>query len=664
MRNVPSLILVNPLGSDDAQRIGLSIQEYPIGSIVTVNDFAAVTLIRTGYALAYGTGEDVLLTGDAPPNDSIGTDGQWYLDTQSEVLWGPKTSGYWPNDPIRPDRGVAHFEVDADGHLQMTYTTGTTVDLGRIRFEARGPWQPQTAYEVDDLVTADNSVFRVTVAHTSGDVPPTRDDPGPDLELWVGYPDVPTATTTDPGAIVISGDLAGTWDNITVPALATLADADTAETQARADADTAEATARQQADALLIPLTQKGVAGGVATLDAGGLIPTGQLPALAISDVFTVDNEAEMLALTAQVGDVAIRTDGAGTFILAVEPASTLDNWKQLAAAAGSGPGGTGSDQGTISVEGADGSVPFAIDITSNWGVTDAGAVYYDPAGAATADAGLLVPDPDRNGFAIFRPGGPWPTEDTRVAGLMGQAANGSVPASKIRAALDARWSVYWGAGTVFPVNAALKTGDTFQHTNWGLHFYNGTTWRQRGRHELTDAQRVALPTAGLYAGYQVFCTDTGFSWQWSGTKWGLTGDPKPTGQLFGTGNATIPNSAYTTVPLTLPQWTVGMTTAADGRLTALVPGLYECSGVLLFSGASGGRRYAGIYKNGALYSQSQNRSDPNTVNTHVVSTATITIPLAVGDYVQLAGFQDTGGGLTSDMSQAFLQATWTGPLP
>ena len=513
MRNVPSLILVNPLGSDDAQRIGLSIQEYPIGSIVTVNDFAAVTLIRTGYALAYGTGEDVLLEGDAPPNDSIGTDGQWYLDTQAEVLWGPKTGGYWPNDPIRPDRGVAHFEVDADGHLQMTYSTGTTVDLGRIRFEARGAWQPQTAYAVDDLVTADNSVFRVTVDHTSGDVPPTRDAPGPDLELWVGYPDVPNATTTTPGAILISGDLAGTWDAITVPGLAAEA---TARDEAISTAVGNEATARQQADALLIPLTQKGAAGGVATLDSGGLIPTGQLPALAISDVFSPASEAEMLALVAQRGDVAIRTDGAGTFILAVEPATVLDNWKKLAATAGSGTGGTGSDQGSISVEGADGSAPFAIDIASNWGVTDAGDVYYDPAGAASADAGLLVPDPDRNGFAIFRPGGPWPTEDNRVATLIGQAANGAVPASAIRAALDARWSVHWGNGTVFPTDPAVKGGDSYRHTNWGLHFYSNGAWRQRGPHELTNAQRLALVTAGLYSGFRVFETDTGRTYLWN----------------------------------------------------------------------------------------------------------------------------------------------------
>lgn len=37
-----------------------------------------------------------------------------------------------------------------------------------------------------------------------------------------------------------------------------------------------------------------------------------------------------MLALTAQVGDVAIRTDTSNTYILSAEPATTLGNWKAL----------------------------------------------------------------------------------------------------------------------------------------------------------------------------------------------------------------------------------------------------------------------------------------------------------------------------------------------
>lgn len=75
---------------------------------------------------------------------------------------------------------------------------------------------------------------------------------------------------------------------------------------------------------------QKAAVNGLATLDAGGKIPTAQLPNLAITDTFVVANQAAMLALTAEVGDVAVRTDVNRTFILRVTPASTLSNWQEM----------------------------------------------------------------------------------------------------------------------------------------------------------------------------------------------------------------------------------------------------------------------------------------------------------------------------------------------
>jgi hypothetical protein len=80
----------------------------------------------------------------------------------------------------------------------------------------------------------------------------------------------------------------------------------------------------------LVTTAQKGAANGVATLDASALIPQNQLPALAITSTFVVNSQAAMLALTAQEGDVAVRTDISTTFILTASPASTLGNWQQL----------------------------------------------------------------------------------------------------------------------------------------------------------------------------------------------------------------------------------------------------------------------------------------------------------------------------------------------
>lgn len=70
--------------------------------------------------------------------------------------------------------------------------------------------------------------------------------------------------------------------------------------------------------------------GKVATLDAGGKILADQIPSIAISDTYTVASESAMLALPANKGDVAIRSDIDQSFILSAEPASTLSNWKEL----------------------------------------------------------------------------------------------------------------------------------------------------------------------------------------------------------------------------------------------------------------------------------------------------------------------------------------------
>jgi len=71
-------------------------------------------------------------------------------------------------------------------------------------------------------------------------------------------------------------------------------------------------------------------AGEIPILDENGKLNTSVLPALAITEVNTVASQSAMLALTAQVGDVAIRTDENKTYILSAEPASTLANWVEL----------------------------------------------------------------------------------------------------------------------------------------------------------------------------------------------------------------------------------------------------------------------------------------------------------------------------------------------
>ena len=70
--------------------------------------------------------------------------------------------------------------------------------------------------------------------------------------------------------------------------------------------------------------------GNVPVIGEEGKLDTAILPSLAITEVTVVDSEEAMLALTAQPGDVAVRTDANETYMLAQEPATEAKNWIKI----------------------------------------------------------------------------------------------------------------------------------------------------------------------------------------------------------------------------------------------------------------------------------------------------------------------------------------------
>ena len=130
-----------------------------------------------------------------------------------------------------------------------------------------------------------------------------------------------TGNVTAVGTLAASGVTAGTYTKLTVDA------------KGRATAGT-QLTSSDVTTALgYTPASSAsaGAPGGAATLDANGKLSAAQVPAIAISDTFVIASQAAMLALsTAEVGDIAVRTDLSKTFILKTAGASTLANWQEL----------------------------------------------------------------------------------------------------------------------------------------------------------------------------------------------------------------------------------------------------------------------------------------------------------------------------------------------
>lgn len=86
-----------------------------------------------------------------------------------------------------------------------------------------------------------------------------------------------------------------------------------------------------QTNAALLGVIGRGQPNGTASLGADGMLPTSQIPAVAYGTVYPAASQAAMLALPATGGDVAARTDGAGSFMLKRNgnPA-TLADWVLL----------------------------------------------------------------------------------------------------------------------------------------------------------------------------------------------------------------------------------------------------------------------------------------------------------------------------------------------
>ena len=186
-----------------------------------------------------------------------------------------------------------------------------------------------------------------------------------------------TVAINNAGAMALnaSGATAGTYTKVTVNNKGVV----TAGANLAAS-DIPSITLSKVSDAGTAASKNTGTASGnVPVLDSNGKLDTAVLPALAISETFTATNQAAMLALNAQQGDVCIRTDQSKSYILSASPASTLANWKELVSPANA----------ISSVNGKTGAVTL-----TTTDVTEGNNLYYtqdrfNTAFAAKASTGL-----------------------------------------------------------------------------------------------------------------------------------------------------------------------------------------------------------------------------------------------------------------------------------
>lgn len=122
---------------------------------------------------------------------------------------------------------------------------------------------------------------------------------------------------------------------------------------------------------------QLAVANGVATLGSDGKLLLAQRPPIDLIDVWPAANQAAMLALTATVGDFAVRTDNGLVYVLQSTPATTLANWLVLSTPAP--VSSVNTKVGTVVLVPADiGAVPTGRLVSTNGLATGGGSLAAD----------------------------------------------------------------------------------------------------------------------------------------------------------------------------------------------------------------------------------------------------------------------------------------------
>jgi len=244
-------------------------------------------------------------------------------------------------------------------------------------------WASGTAYKLNDFVVYDNAIYRCNTAHTSttsfddakwdrigdclwsyngNDIIPVGNGHG--AEMLSGVEDWGTGVTYLKNQLVLKDSklyVCAEEHTATTFADDVTAGKWTEVSGSNGALDTMSATTKGGAklgSCLLmsgdvLSVDTGTTAGKIVKVGTDGKIDSSILPPIAIGNTFVCTSEADMLALTATVGDICVRSDESETYILQNDGASTLANWIKLATPT-SGVTSVNSKTGTVTLKASD----------------------------------------------------------------------------------------------------------------------------------------------------------------------------------------------------------------------------------------------------------------------------------------------------------------------
>lgn len=284
-----------------------------------------------------------ILQGTTAPESGTGSQGDWFIDTATWDIYEKTSSTVW---------SLRGNIKGAKGDTGNTGATGpaNTLSVGTVSASAPGS---------TPVVTIDGTAPIQTISFTlpRGDVGPVG--PAPNLTaaatlLAAGSAPTAAISGTNPNYTLTlgipkgdKGDIGAQWlTGASAPAGGTGVIGDfylvtgvtgTGDVYKKTDSATwtLQGNIRGQAGTGNVNSINSVLPDGQGNVvltwsNFSGTIPASALPSLATVETYTVASQAAMLALSAQRGDVAIRTDIEETFMLSGDDPAILGNWTQL----------------------------------------------------------------------------------------------------------------------------------------------------------------------------------------------------------------------------------------------------------------------------------------------------------------------------------------------
>jgi hypothetical protein len=308
--------------------------------------------------------------------------------------------------------GVVQSDINNNSNGYVV-VIGTVLGLNTSSYTAgQVLWlSPTTAggYTTTKPVAPNHAVYVgiVTLAATQGTI---------EVKIQNGYEleeihDVLITSKTDNDGLIYESS-SGLWKNKQITkAMVGLANVDNTS-----DANKPISTATQTALNLKENTANKNTANGYAGLGSDGKLISSQLPAITITDTFVVGSQSAMLALTAETGDVAVRTDINKSFILKGTSAGTLADWQELLTPTSSVTSVFGR-QGAVTANSGDYTTAQVTETTNKKYQTDNQALYNDATSSIQTQLNAKEPSISAPGTvgSYWRGNKTWATLDTSV---------------------------------------------------------------------------------------------------------------------------------------------------------------------------------------------------------------------------------------------------------